>query len=229
MVDLEEKIISEESSPSDKSNAGVSFHPGFGCAIGGLAILMACAFVMFCRYAGREQDKALAEICVDELVPTQMLEVSPERKEEVVARLKEYGDLILSGEKTSLELTVDDLNGLISSVPDLKDYRGMVYFKKIEKNGSIFADIAFPIRKLNGGERYFLGEAEFLLKREDNNIHLNIENLYATNKQIPDGFKNNLSRYLWLLPFQNIEELNPVFEGTDNIKFFFGKIVIGNK
>jgi len=190
---------------------------------------MACAFLTWCTHVGKEQDRIMAGFCSDEKIPTAIAELTQEESAAVKERFHLYADGALADDPVELRLTPVDLNAAVAALPALAEYEGMVSFTEIRADGAIFADICLPLRRRDrDGFRYLVGQGEFKFERVDHNVHLTLVKVIVPGKEVPEGFQGHFAKLLWLVPFQNNEDIAAVFERSELIEFEEGAVTISN-
>jgi hypothetical protein len=180
-------------------------HPGYGCAIFIIAILVLGGSITWMIYSGLEQDRQISTFTVEEAPPLQTATPSAEQKDELKKRLADFSKASAAG-PAKLSLNVTDLNTLVVLCADtgLKDadYRGIVWFTGMDaKDHLLKADIRWKMNNLpftQRKDRYLVGKADFKPEIEGSGVDLRIDDLTVPDKKVPEGFVGQLHNMPWL-------------------------------
>lgn len=145
--------------------------PGFksspfpGCAILATIVLVFGGLIVLYTFVGNHQQKKIATFTEAEPAVIKVLEPTPEEAAAAKAKLMQIDEAVANGSAERLIFTAEDLNLLIASVDELKDFRGQTFIERISPQG-IVAKMSQPMRKgfINKDVHYL--NATFVLKPE---------------------------------------------------------------
>ncbi len=202
-------------------------HPG--CLIGLTMLIVFSLIATWTVYTGYTQNKAIARFTSD--APAD-LDLTYRDAEAVVAlrhRVREFAKTVREGGQDSVSLTVEDLNDLIGHEDRLFDYRNLIKFTRIGREG-VEARIAFPMQTLfQGGKlRYLNGTITFNPAIEEGQLMLTIADIQPdVGGEVPSGFFNFISGNVNLVaPFRDDARVGPVLEKIQSIARRDGRLTI---
>jgi hypothetical protein len=158
----------------------------YGCLSGVLLLVVVLVGALVAVGMGR---RWLNERLDTKPAPLPVVQMSPEQVQQVCGRVKAFEQAIGEHHSTPpLELTVDDLNALISELPELEAAKGKVAVTALEP-GLIKVQVSVPlgqVGRLNLRGRYLNGVAAIGFSLQDAQLHFTLEGLTAKGKPMPE-------------------------------------------
>jgi len=220
----------EGSEATEGNTARVGHHAGFGCAIFIAAIVMFLGIVAWSFYTLRKQDDAIAEFTT--LTPAELPFPDPKdgmaEFEELDSRIKTFAEACKAKTPTTLALSPDDLNRMLSLMPSLNAYRGLVRFNEIKDDGLIATSFALPMNQMRfwEGKRHLVGDGHLQLTYQpaEFRLYLILHDLTTANAEVPEGFLYNFEHWLWLTPYYDDDETKAVLLQITGLHFAENKV-----
>ena len=135
-------------------------------------------------------------------------------------------------EMTDLDLSVKELNILISNHSYLSDLKGAYFFKSISSDGSIKLICSRKIRKFLPWQdrRYWNGEMELFLEAEDGRVFLRVKNLTPNNgSTMPNKIVEKWLSQDQLEMYKNDDSFSNYTKKINSARFEKNKVIISTK
>ncbi len=136
----------------------------------------------------REANQFVTKFAEDSPAPIPVVEKPPAEVEAIKARIRTFSKSLGAGTATEpLELTADEINALIASVPE---FRGIAAVELVD--GNIRGKVSFPIERMPFGAlfkgKYLNGTATIDARIVDGHPVVMIVGLETKGKRVPDAF-----------------------------------------
>jgi hypothetical protein len=192
--------------------------PFAGCTI--LLILAGVALFLIgaSLYSLFQQDKIIATFTTDQAMTLPMVPIEGHESEfnELYARLQVFrNDLIAKpDQKTSLMLSVSDLNFILATAEPLKDYKHYFYIKEI-RDGRIIADHTRPMNGMPGSgiTRHLNATVALRPVFAEKQLVFHVDTLTVPNATVPQEFISQIPPYRLGLELDKDPIYGPVLNG----------------
>ncbi|CAN5363987.1 hypothetical protein BH23VER1_BH23VER1_20760 [soil metagenome] len=193
------------------------FSPGAGCVIPIVILLIGTFLVGFAIYSFFQQNAAIEAFAAPAPLPIEPGPPVPGLHH----RLQSF----------PLRLTVDDLNSLLATTPELEPIRTMIKAEEIA-DGQVTATISFPLNKPFTEEPRFLnGTLTFVPRVANGEFFLEPTAITVPGKSVDDGFLAGFrhNRYLdnlLLGPFEEDPDTWTKIESINSVTIEDGAIIL---
>ncbi len=105
--------------------------------------------------------------------------------EKLKERLDNFIDEVKKGNEQNIVLTDAEINALIASHPDLKEFKGIIQFAF--ENDTVKGEISFPLNQLEIGmveDRYLNGSAVFDMSIKNGQLYVTLQELEVKGNKI---------------------------------------------
>lgn len=193
-----------------------------GCAI---ALFVFLATAIFAVVAGVMQNSGFGDVAEDTAREYPIPAPSAEEIEVLEAKLKILATAAEVKRETTVELTVDELNGLIATQQLLADMRGETRVRRITKS-QIEIEMSLPIRKLPIGFRFINGNYFFVPQNLGGSWQLSLFEVQTDKGPLsPDAVE--MWRELQLMRFDSENPaLRPFLRQLESVALEDGKVIL---
>jgi hypothetical protein len=152
MPDETDNDPASETTPPDRGS------PAPGCCILVAILTVFGGLVVLYTVVGIYQHRAIGTFTQETALSLELPAPSSEGVASAMAKLKSVGEAVAAGRSERILFTVEDLNALIATLDEAKDFRGNARIERIEPGGLVVA-MAQPVRKglFQKGFRYLNG------------------------------------------------------------------------
>lgn len=221
----------EEPFEEERRGRGCLF---WGCLITAILLLLLVLTVVVGGYFAAQY--FLNNFTTDQPANIEVVELPPERLAEIEARVEAFEAALqadgpdadpeaLNPAALNLELTAEELNGLIHQDPDL---RGKV-FLRIE-NGRVGGEVSVPADKLPGGKgRYFNASAEFDVSLQDGELTVYITDAQVNGISMPPKAVDHFANKNFAEGIDQEPETRKLLEKFDSLEVGEDRIILRAK
>lgn len=184
-------MSTEETPPEEETppREDLKSSPYPGCIILCTIVLIFGGLIVLYTLVGNFQKKEIATFTQETPAEIQVPEPSDEEAAEALAKLQEIEAAAAGGNAERILLSAKDLNSLIGSLEELKDFRGQTYIERISPQG-IVAKMAQPMRKTFFTKEVHYLNATFVLKPElrSRTVAFKVVDIRPDVGDVPDQF-----------------------------------------
>ena len=166
--------------------------PTTGCLILSAILLVFGGLVVLYAVVGNIQNKAIDGFTQDEPAKLEAITTTEESVNAATGKLQQIAAAVESGRSERITFSADDLNVLIATLDEAKDFRGNTYVESISEDG-ILTQMSQPLRKgiIAKGFRYL--NAKFLFEPElrKRTFAFKVRDIKPAEGSIPSEFIKN--------------------------------------
>jgi hypothetical protein len=196
------------------------FHSGYGCVIMALAAGMFGFILWWGWYSLTTMDREIGAVA--QAQPAVLPAIMP--VPDLDKRLADFVAGVKSGQKTSLKLSVADLNALLVLAPDGGNgsYKDMLRVKALDAaKGLIVTDGSLPMNTAKfweGTKRYLVGEIDFKLEQTELGPDAKVAAVRVPGKTVPAEMVKGMQMYGYMGPYQSHPVIGPVLKAITSAK-----------
>jgi hypothetical protein len=207
--------------------------PRRGCLFYGCLTGITClvAILLALLLGLHELRKFIAEFTDNKPTPLPSVQLSPEQKEQLQRRIEAFKNAVRSGKPTAaLELNSEEINGLITTDPNLKALKDKLYVTI--DGGHLRAQISFPLGQMGLPilkNRYLNGTAVFAVSLLDGNLVVTTQTVHVKGKPLPWIYMDKLRSQNLAANLNNDPQTPVALNRLQSIQVKDGKLILTPK
>jgi hypothetical protein len=184
-------MSNSESEPADPPQA-LRSSPFSGCFILVSILVIFGGLIVLYTVVGIYQNRTIDEFTQAQPAEITLLTPGSAQLETANAKLGQISQAVANEASERIEFTAEDLNVLIASMEELKDFRNQTYVERISPQG-IVAKMAQPMRRgvFNKTPRYLNATFVFQPEVRARTVAFKVVDIRADVGEVPEGFKEN--------------------------------------
>jgi hypothetical protein len=205
-----------------KPRRGCMFYGCIGASLFFVVVLI--AGLVGLRFA----KKMVTDFTDSQPTPLPQVQLSPTELDALQRRIDTFRAAVKQGQPAGrLTLTADEINALIASDPDLKDFKGKLYV--IIEGEQLKAQVSLPMEQLGlpvFRERFLNGTAAFDLAFNNSMLRLSPRSLIVKGKQVPEVYMEKVRKQNLAGNLNNDARAKAAMEHLQDIKVQDGQLMI---
>lgn len=176
-------------SSGPESPEGLRSSPTSGCFILSAIIIVFGGLIVLYTVVGSYQNRKIDEFTSTGPVEVPVVEAGSAEMETATAKLLSIQTAVEKEEAERFEFSAQELNILIATLEDLKDFRGQTYIERISSQGLV-ARMSQPMRKglSKKARRYLNGEFVFQPELRARTVAFKVLDIRTDQGEVPQEF-----------------------------------------
>ncbi len=221
--------MSNDSTDSGKSDR-LRSSPTSGCFILSAIILIFGGLIVLYTVVGTYQNRKIDDFTSDAPITIPVIEAGSEEMETASAKLKMIGTAVKNETPERIEFSADELNILIATREELKDFREQTYIERISPQG-IVARMSQPMRSglSKKNRRYLNGTFVFQPELRARTVAFKVLDIRPDKGDAPQAF---IESYATLDFFRLDPDLEAIEKNIKSIAAVYtepGKLIVETK